>query len=97
MGEQNVGRGQENANQAVGSKGEGEKREVRCEILAYQEKSGLPDKSREDWCEEVFEDGFGPSQSMERTSRWHRTNRKAEVEEAYGSRSRKGGVESFGS
>ena len=65
-----------NEDQAAGGEGEGEKKEVRCKIFACQEKSGLPDKLHDDWCEEVVEDGFGPNESMERTSRWHRTYRK---------------------
>ena len=36
--------GRRPANEAVGGEGEGEKKEVRCDILAYQEKSGLPEK-----------------------------------------------------
>ena len=61
--------------------------------LSGKNQSGLPEKLHEDWCEEVVEDGFGPCDSMERTSRWHRSYRKAEVEEADGgSSSRQEGV-----
>ena len=66
-------------NQAVGSEGEGEKKEVRCERLAYQEKSGFPEKLHKGWCEEVVEDGSGPCESVGEASRWHRVYRKAET------------------
>ena len=33
-------------------------------------------------CEEAAEEGVGPSESVERASRWHCAYRKAEVEEA---------------
>ena len=36
-------------NHAVGGEGEGEKKEVRCDILAYHEKPGLTEKLHEDW------------------------------------------------
>ena len=39
-------------------------------------------KLREDWCEEVVEDGFGSRESMDRSSPWHRAYQKAENEEA---------------
>ena len=53
----NVGRGLENEKHAAGGE-EGEKKEVRCEIVAHQEKSGLPEELDEDWCEVFVEDGF---------------------------------------
>ena len=40
--------------QAVGGGGEGEKKEVWCKILACQERSGLPGKLHEGWCEELL-------------------------------------------
>ena len=83
--------GLENKHQALGDEGEGEKKEVRCEILAHQEKSNLPEKFNEDWCDKAVGNGFGSRESVARTSRWHRAHRKAEVEEANGS-SRKEGV-----
>ena len=67
------------------------RRKVRCEILAHQEKSNLPENFNEDWCEKAVGNGFGSRESVARTSRWHRAHRKAEVEEANGS-SRKEGV-----
>ena len=36
-------------------------------------KAGLPQKLYEDWCVEVDERGFGPFESMERTSRGKRS------------------------
>ena len=42
----------------AGCKGEGDKEEVRREILMCQEKSKLPDKIHVDWCEEVAENWF---------------------------------------
>ena len=65
---------------------------MRCEVLAFQEKSGLAGKLHEDWCEELVEDGLGPCWSMERSSRCQRANRKADIEEAEGSSSRQEGV-----
>ena len=57
----NVGSGLENEKQAAGSAGGGEKKQVRCEVLARQTESGFS--------KELFEDGFGSRESMERTSR----------------------------
>ena len=74
----------EDENEAVGSKREGEKEAVLCEVLTIQKES-----------EERHEDadsGFGSRESMVRTSRWHRAYGKAEIEEADGSSSRQGGV-----
>ena len=44
------------------------------------------------WSEEVVEDGFGSCDRTGRTSRWLRAFRNADIEEADGSSSRKGGV-----
>ena len=57
--------GPENTNQAIGSEREGKKKKVRCEILAHQENSGLPEKLHEDWCERAVEDRFGSRESGE--------------------------------
>ena len=81
--------GLENEDQAAGGEGEGEKKELRCEILACQEKSGLADKVHEDWCQEVVENGFGPRESVEVTSRCRCANGKTDVEEADDSSSKK--------
>ena len=32
----------------------------------------VPEEVREDWCEEAVEDGLGPCESLERTSRWQK-------------------------
>ena len=51
------------------------------EILAHQETSGLPEKLREEWSEEVVEDGLGPCESVDSPSSWHCAFGKAQVGE----------------
>ena len=65
---------------------------MRCEILAHQEKSGLPDKLHEDRSEKFAEDGRGSCESVERTSRGYRAHREVEIEETVGSSSRQDGI-----
>ena len=56
-----------------------EKEEVRPEVLAGQKESRLSQEIHENWCEEAVENGFGPCESVRRTSRQHRAQRKAEI------------------
>ena len=65
----NAGSGLENEDQAAWGEGEGEKKEVRCEILAHQQKSGRPENLHENMGDEVVEDGLGSCESVGRTSR----------------------------
>ena len=66
--------GPQNEDRAAGSEGEGVKKRVECEILAFQETSSLSNKLHEGWCEELAEDGAGPRETMGRTVRWHRAH-----------------------
>ena len=80
--------GLEDENEAAGSKREGEKEEVRCEVLIRQKEPRLSEEVHEGWCEEVAEDRLGPFESVVKSSRGHRACRKAEVEEVHGSTGR---------
>ena len=71
---------------------EGEKKEVRCEILAHQEKSGLPGKYHEDRGEKVVEEGAWFLRERERTIRGYCAHSKVEIEERDCSSSRQEGT-----
>ena len=71
--------------EAAGSEREGDQKEVRCEMLAHQEASGLPGELLENRCEEVVHDWLGSCESVERRSRGHLAYKKIAVEEADGS------------
>ena len=60
-----------------GAKEKARRKEVRCRVLACQEKSSLTEL-HEKWCEEFAEDGLGLWESVERSS----GHRKLEVEKA---------------
>ena len=47
----------------LGTKGKSEKEQMQCDIHAHQEKSDLPEKSYEDWCETAVEDGIASRES----------------------------------
>ena len=66
------------------SKREGET-EVPSEVLTRLKESRPSQKLFEDWSTEVAESGFGPCESVERTSLGHHAHRKAEVETTDGS------------
>ena len=84
--------GFESETEAAGSRGEGEKEEVRCEVLHRQEKLCLVAVLQEGWCQEAVEDGLGTCESVGTTGRWHVAHRKVEVEAADGGSSRQGRV-----
>ena len=75
----------------LGTKGEGEKKEVRCEILAYQEKSGLPENYMRTGERNLLRTGSVQAR-MKRTSSLHCACRKAAVEETDGGSSRQEGL-----
>ena len=58
-----------------------------------RKKSDLQERIHEDWCEKAVEDGFGSRESVERRSRGHRAYRKVAIEEADGSSSWQGEVD----
>ena len=49
--------------QAVGREGEGEKKEVRGEIRACQEKSSLPEKYMRTWVRKLLRTGLVPARA----------------------------------
>ena len=61
----NMRSGFETENGAVWSEGDGQKEEVRLEVLAGHKESRIAEGLSEDWCEEAVEDGFGPCESGE--------------------------------
>ena len=63
----------------LGAKEKAKKEEVRCEILACHENSGLAEELHEDWCERAVEDRFDPRKNMRTTSRWHRAHGEVEI------------------
>ena len=62
-----TGSGLDHKNEAAGSKREGGKEDVRCEVLQCQEESRLSEELNEVWCEEAVEDGPGPCESVGKT------------------------------
>ena len=60
---------------------------MRWEVFACQEKNGVPEHMRIE-VRKFAEDGLGPCESVERSSRWQRAYRRAKVGEAGGSSSR---------
>ena len=65
---------------------------MRCDIFDFKEKSGFSEKFLRTGVTKLVRTDFGSCESMEKTSRGHRAFRKAEIEEADGSNSRKEGV-----
>ena len=68
-------------------------RRKKCDVrFPIFKRNGEFQKIYGNWSEEVVEDGFGSCDRTGRTSRWLRAFRNADIEEADGSSSRKGGV-----
>ena len=66
----------------LGAKEKARRKQGDVRFSSARKKSNLQQKLHEDWCEEVVEDGFGPCDSVGRSSRWHLACRKTEVEKA---------------
>ena len=66
---------------AVGIR-DGEKEEVRCEILIARKNRVFQKNYMRIGVRMLLRMGFGPSESVERSRCWHRAYRKVEVEEA---------------
>ena len=82
----------------LGGKREGEKEEVRREVLVCQEESPLSEELHEHWCEAFVETRFGPSESAEEVMPLVgiATTERLKLRQAHGSSCRQGvGLASF--